>query len=105
MPAKKDAAISLLREQLQDARELLEGTMAHVTQQEAEWSPPGLATPLGATYAHIVISEDGTVNGLLKGAAPLFASNWAGKVGVANSRLWRSPIRPAFQIGAVGVAE
>jgi hypothetical protein len=57
MPAKKDAAISLLREQLQDARQLLEGTMADVTQREAQWFPPGLANPLGATYAHIVISE------------------------------------------------
>jgi hypothetical protein len=96
MPAKTDAAISLLREQLQDARQLLEGTMADVTQREAQWSPPGLANPLGATYAHIVISEDGTVNGLLKGTAPLFAGNWAGKVGVSELPPMAKPNSPGF---------
>jgi hypothetical protein len=96
MPAKKDAAASLLREQLQDAHQLLEGTMADVTQREAQWSPPGLANPLGATYAHIVISEDGTVNGLLKGVAPLFAGNWAGKVGVSELPPMANPNSPGF---------
>jgi len=70
--------------------------MADVTQQEAHWAPPGIAIPLGATYAHIVISEDGTVSGLLKGAAPLFAGNWAGKVGVSELPPMTNPNSPGF---------
>lgn len=96
MPDAKNSAIALFREQLRNAHQLLEGTMAAVTQQEAHWAPPGIATPLGATYAHIAISEDGTVNGLLKGAAPLFGSNWAGKAGVSELPPMANPNSPGF---------
>jgi hypothetical protein len=96
MAGKSKQAILLLREQLKAAHQLLEGTMADVTEQEAHWAPPGIAIPLGATYAHIVISEDGTVNGLLKGVAPLFASSWAGKVGVSELPPTPNPNSPGF---------
>lgn len=70
--------------------------MADVTEQEAHWAPQGIAIPLGATYAHIVISEDGTVNGLLRGTVPLFASSWAGKVGVTELPPMVNPNSPGF---------
>jgi hypothetical protein len=41
--------------------------------------------PIGATYAHLVMGEDGFVNGLLGGGQPLFASDWAGKIGVSEA--------------------
>ena len=76
--------ISLLREQLQSAHWLLEETMKDVTPEQAHWSPPSIANPLGATYAHLVMGEDFIINGMLKGSAPLAATSWAGKVGVSE---------------------
>jgi hypothetical protein len=96
MPAASNRAIVLLREQIQAAHQLVEGTIANVTPEQAHWSPPGVAIPVGATYAHIVISEDGTINGLLKGSAPLFASTWASKAGVSELPPMMNPEKPGF---------
>jgi len=76
--------ISLLRQQLQDAHGFLEETMKDVTAEQANWSPPGIANPLGASYAHLVLSEDFLINGMLKGSAPLAMGTWAGKVGLSE---------------------
>ena len=77
-------AVTLLREQLSAAHQFLEGTMADVTAEQAHWTPPGVATPLGASYAHLVASEDMIVNGMLKQAPPLAAGSWAGKTGLSE---------------------
>ncbi len=84
MSAAENEAISLLREQLQTVHHLLEGTVGDVTPEQVHWPPPGKANPLGANYAHVVISEDATINALRKGGVPLFASSWSGKVGVSE---------------------
>jgi len=73
MPAASNKAISLFREQVKAAHQLVEGTVAKVTPEQAHWSPPGIAIPIGATYAHIVTPEDGTINGMLKGGVPFWA--------------------------------
>jgi len=75
---------SLIRAQLQGSHQILEGTMQDVTAEQAHWAPPGKAIPLGATYAHILVAEDGLVNGMAKGAAPLLATSWAGKTGMSE---------------------
>ena len=74
-------AVTLLRRQISTAHEWLEGTMADVTAEQADWAPPGIATPLGACYAHAVFSEDMIINGMLRGDTPLFKGEWAGKTG------------------------
>jgi hypothetical protein len=74
---------SLLRKQLQEAHWLLDETMKDVTAEQAHWTPPGIANPLGASYAHAVMSEDFIINGMLKGGAPLAMSTWAGKIGLS----------------------
>ncbi|HLY26904.1 MAG TPA: DinB family protein, partial [Aggregatilineales bacterium] len=71
------------RQELDWAHELLEMVMADVTPEQMQWLPPGVANPLGAIYAHAILAEDGVVNGMLRQAAPLFASTWSGKSGVA----------------------
>src|SRR5258706_7653510 len=43
-----------------------------------------MAYPLGATYAHLVFSEDAIVAGMLEGKAPLSETEWKDKTG-ANS--------------------
>lgn len=74
--------IPLIREQVKTAHEWFEGTMADVTDEVAHWQPGGNAHPIGSRYAHMVVSEDMMVNGLLKGSAPLFTTSWAGKTGL-----------------------
>jgi hypothetical protein len=74
-----------MRQQLKEAHDVLEGTMADVTSEQAQWLPPGTANPLGASYAHAVVSEDLLINGFLRRAVPLFAQpDWAGKNGLSE---------------------
>ncbi len=72
----------LLRRTVSDARMVLDGTMADVTQAQAEYIPPGTANPLGATFAHVVCSEDMVIQGMFRQAPPLAASTWAGRTGL-----------------------
>ncbi|MEA2572879.1 MAG: hypothetical protein QOH93_177 [Chloroflexia bacterium] len=76
--------IELLRLQLDFAHQVVEGTMSDVTPEQAHWMPPGIATPLGASYAHVVLSEDLVVNGMLRQGAPLMATSWAGRTGLSE---------------------
>jgi hypothetical protein len=73
-----------LREAFEGSHQIMEQTMADVTAEQANWAPPGLANPLGATYAHMVISEDMMINSMLKSSPPLMASTFAGKAGVSE---------------------
>ena len=70
-----------LRGALESAHQILERTMADVTDEIAARPGPGNANPIGSSYAHAVLAEDGIVNGMLRGQAPLFASAWAGRTG------------------------
>jgi DinB superfamily len=74
----------LLRRIVGDARKVLDGTMADVSQTQMDYAPPGIANPLGATYAHVVCSEDLVVQGMFRQVAPLAASTWAGRTGLSE---------------------
>ena len=76
--------VTLLRDQLQAAHALLETVMADVTPEAAHWIPPGQANPIGATYAHVVVTEDRTINGAIGRGTPLYDSAWAGKTGLSE---------------------
>ena len=76
--------ISLIRMQLNMAHQTLEGTMDGVTTEMAHWMPAGRANPIGATYAHVVQSEDAIINGIFKQEAPMFASQWLNKAGFSE---------------------
>lgn len=77
-------SISLLQEEIKAAHQLLESTINGVTTEQLHWCPPGTAIPLGATYAHVIFSEDGIVNGMLAGGIPQFAGPWEGKTGASE---------------------
>src|SRR5262245_32451281 len=76
--------VSALQQGVQTAHEFLEGTMADVTEAQLHWAPPGTAHGIGATYAHLVLSEDMIINGMLQSKAPMAATTWAGKSGVSE---------------------
>jgi hypothetical protein len=61
---------------------LLNATFEGVEDELANRPAPGNANPLGTAYAHIAISEDGVVNGMIKGAQPTFLGDRAGRTGV-----------------------
>jgi len=94
--ASENKEVSLLREHLQGAVRLLDGTMDGVTREQAHWIPPGTANPIGANYAHVVLGQDGLVNGMLKGGAPLFATSWAGRTGASELPPRPDPAKPGF---------
>jgi hypothetical protein len=73
--------IELLRINLHVAHDAFSRTVADVTQEMADWIPPGIAHPLGERYAHAVAAEDWLVNGMARGEPPWFASTWAGRTG------------------------
>lgn len=74
-------ASELLALNLHVAHDSFSKTVADVTQEMADWPPDGLAHPIGERWAHVVQVEDWLVNGMAKGEAPLFASEWADRKG------------------------
>src|SRR5690349_4437328 len=84
MTTSTPTRVDLMRRIVSDARGVLDGTMADVTQTQAEFIPPGIANPLGATYAHVVWSEDMVINGMFRQAQPLFAGAWATRTGLSE---------------------
>jgi hypothetical protein len=83
-------------EELRAAHQTLEGTIDGVTHEQAHWHPPGIAHPVSATYAHVILSEDATINGMFRGQAPLFAASWAGKTGISELPPMLNPQKPGF---------
>lgn len=69
------------RNQYRVAHEWLEGTMEGLTSEQANYFPEGRTLSAGANYAHHIQGLDAIVNGMLRGAAPLMAGDFAGKIG------------------------
>jgi hypothetical protein len=91
--------INSIREGIQWGNEILEMVMADVTDEQARWAPPGVANPIGALYAHAYLAADGVVHGLLQSVPPLYATTWAGRVGVEAPQMnlaldWARGLQP-----------
>lgn len=76
-------ALQLIKDQLQNARENFENTCADITPDQLHADPGGKALPLGSLYAHLVMSEDVIVQGMLQKKAPLFEGEWKDKTGAS----------------------
>jgi hypothetical protein len=60
---------------------LLEQVVADLTQEQADWTPPGIANPIGATYWHVISYTDEAVHRWGMGKAPLSqTAGWQEKV-------------------------
>jgi hypothetical protein len=77
-------SVALLREALADAHASLERTVAGLDQAALDWVPPGTANPIGATLAHVIVSEDMVTNVILAGGPPLMATSFAGRTGLSE---------------------
>jgi hypothetical protein len=96
MSAAENKAVALLRNQMKDAMQWLDGIVADLTPEDAHWKPPGMALPAGAVYAHVVIALDAVVNRMIKGGSPLFAAEWAGRTGVSEPPPGPDPKHPGM---------
>ena len=80
-------AASYVREDIRWAHSLLELVIQDVTPEMASWHPPGLANPIGATYAHAVCGEDVIIRQMLQSDEPLLESSWKGRTGISEPQL------------------
>jgi hypothetical protein len=73
--------VELLQHAQGTAFRILNQVAADVTQQQADWVPPGIANPIGATYWHAVSTADRVVHGWGMGQDPLSQRDgWQEKV-------------------------
>ncbi len=77
-------AIALLRAQYTQSFGWLEGTMDGVTEEVANFNPPGSPLPIAGQVAHIVTGVDFFVLHFAKGGAPLLLSSHAENSGVSE---------------------
>jgi hypothetical protein len=77
-------AIELFRSQINASHGIVEGTVADLTPDLCDHLPGGRAHPIGATYAHILASEDIIVNMMIRGEQPMMMGEWAGKTGMSE---------------------
>lgn len=77
-------AVTLLKMQLQNAHQTLEGTLGDIEHEPAHREPGGRAFRVAANHAHVVFAEDAMVSGMFKQAVPLFATSWAGRTGMSE---------------------
>lgn len=75
---------AFLRDRLRDAHLFLAVVMHDVTPEQAHWIPPGVANPLGATYAHVILIEDRMINEVVRGTPSLFTTAFADKSGLSE---------------------
>jgi len=83
---KKAQSHLVIREQVKEPIQLVEGTVANVTEKQLIGSP-GDSHSNWATYAHIVLSEDHRKWECWKEGS-LFASTWAVEWGVNDFPQW-----------------
>ncbi len=77
-------ALQVLKEELKHARETFESTANDIAEEHLHKDLGGLSHPLGATYAHLVFSEDVIVQGMLQGKSPLYETTWKDKTGASE---------------------
>lgn len=65
-------AVELLQHSLGNAFGMLGQVVADLTQEQADWAPPGIANPIGATYWHAVSGADEIVHQWIRGEEPLY---------------------------------
>ena len=75
---------TMLRQQMQAMHNYLEAAIGDCTPGVlGKRLPGGTINSAGAIYAHTIFGEDGLLNGLVRGATPVYyAEGWAQKIGI-----------------------
>lgn len=64
-------SVELLQYSVGNAFGILSQVAADLTQEQADWQPPGIANPIGASYWHVLSSVDYIVHVWCLGRGPL----------------------------------
>lgn len=75
--------ISLLSAQVKQAHQIVLGTIADLTPEQAHWKPGGLAQAAAPLLMHIAAAEDMFLN-MMVGRQPLAMGAFAGKAGASE---------------------
>lgn len=77
-------ARTTLRQQMESLHGTLEAAIGDCAPETVAKKLPGAKiNSIGAIYAHTIFGEDGLLNGLIRGSAPVyFAGGWADKIGL-----------------------
>ena len=67
--------------------EVFQAILADLTADQLHWTPPGVANPIAALWAHVVVGEDMMFNRVIRGEqSQLHETVWAGKTGLSEPR-------------------
>ncbi|MEP7166466.1 MAG: DinB family protein [Candidatus Woesebacteria bacterium] len=80
----KNLGTEILVTQLQATHTALEDTMTGVTDEVAQFMPPGTANPIAGVYAHLVFSEDMFVHTFLMKTPTLFETTFKDNTGASK---------------------
>jgi hypothetical protein len=74
-------AVELIQYSLGNAFDILGQVVTDLTQEQADWAPPGISNPIGATYWHTASSVDDIVHRWIRGEESLrLKSGWQERV-------------------------
>ena len=76
-------AVSLLSAQVKETHQVVAGTVADLTSDQAHWKPGGKALSAGPLLAHLIAAEDLFLN-MMTGRQPLAMGPMAGKTGASE---------------------
>jgi len=78
-------SITYLQQQFTALRRQVNTTLADLTDEKLNWTPPGQANKIGVTLLRTVGGEDWMISTWLQGKPPLWETRgWAAKIGVAT---------------------
>jgi hypothetical protein len=78
--------VELIQYSLRNALDILDQVTSDLSQEQADWVPPGIANPIGALYWHTISGVDQVVFGWCRGQAPLDqGGEWRAKVLLASA--------------------
>lgn len=79
-------ALDVIRHATRRAWDWLEYTVVRdVTQEQANWRPPGTANSIGATYAHAIVAADEDINRVMYGRPTVLERRWNGEAGLGTA--------------------
>ena len=76
-------SVALLRQQIRSAHEIVEGTVADLTSEQAHWSPAGKAIAAAPLFVHLASGEDLFLT-TMTGRQPLALNAYSGKTGASE---------------------
>jgi uncharacterized damage-inducible protein DinB len=75
-------AVDVLKNAFGGAHMWYQGTVADVTEEQANAVPQGVTAPIGALMAHVLHCEDVMINQIIRGQTPIWEQDgWKDKVG------------------------